>query len=187
MDLYKASVVVLHNVKLRTICQTTINKPLIFIKIPYLLLKSCIREPKNDHYVKGRANEEALGRLFEAKGFRASLSAGSQGPVDLVTIRPCVKFGIQVKTTSNPKYSISKKDVNKIYEYCNNIGAVPFLAVVTKDLDELLSVSTYSINEHCVTDIVDICGNLIAFRLDTDYVCILYNLITGERMNYDCL
>ena len=150
-------------------------------------MKSCIRDPKNDHYVKGRANEEALARLLEAKGFRVSLSAGSKGPIDLVATRPGLKIGVQVKTTSNPKYSISEKDINKIYDYCHEIGAVPFLAVVTKDFDELLSVSTYSVNEHCVTDVVDICGNLIAIRLDTDYVCILYNLVTGERMNYDWL
>ena len=125
--------------------------------------------------------------MLEAKGFRVSLSAGSKGPIDLVATRPGLKIGVQVKTTGNPKYSISEKDINKIYDYCHEIGAVPFLAVVTKDFDELLSVSTYSVNEHCVTDVVDICGNLIAIRLDTDYVCILYNLVTGERMNYDWL
>ncbi len=149
-------------------------------------MRSCIKDPQNDHYVKGRANEEALSRLLEAKGFRVYVSPGSQGPVDLIATRPSLKLGIQVKTTSNPKYSISEKDVNKIYEYCHKIGAVPFLAIVTKDLDKLLSVSTYSINEHNPTDIVDICGNLIAMRLDTGYVCTIFNLVTGEAgINYD--
>ena len=147
-------------------------------------MRSCIKDPQNDYYVKGRANEEALGRLLEAKGFRVYLSPGSQGPVDLIATRPSLKWGIQVKTTSNPKYSISEKDVNKIYEYCHEIGAVPFLAIVTKDLDKLLSVSTYSINEHNPTDIVDICGNLIAMRLDTGYVCTIFNLVTGDRLGY---
>lgn len=147
-------------------------------------MRSCIKDPQNDYYVKGRANEEALGRLLEAKGFRVYVSPGSQGPVDLITTRPGLKCGIQVKTTSNPKYSISENDVNKIYEYCHKIGAVPFLAIVTKDLDKLLSVSTYSINEHNPTDVVDICGNLIAMRLDTDYVCVIFNLITGGRIGY---
>ena len=150
-------------------------------------MRSCIRDPQNDYYVKGRANEEALGRLLEAKGFRVYVSPGSQGPVDLIATRPSLKWGIQVKTTSNPKYSISEKDVNKIYEYCHKIGAVPFLAIVTKDLDKLLSVSTYSINEHNPTDVVDICGNLIAMRLDTGYVCTIFNLVTGDRMGYSDL
>ena len=150
-------------------------------------MRSCIRDPQNDYYVKGRANEEALGRLLEAKGFRVYLSPGSQGPVDLIATRPSLKWGIQVKTTSNPKYSISEKDVNKIYEYCHKIGAVSFLAIVTKDLDKLLSVSTYSINEHNPTDVVDICGNLIAMRLDTGYVCTIFNLVTGDRMGYSDL
>ena len=150
-------------------------------------MRSCIRDPQNDYYVKGRANEEALGRLLEAKGFRVYVSPGSQGPVDLIATRPSLKWGIQVKTTSNPKYSISEKDVNKIYEYCHKIGAVSFLAIVTKDLDKLLSVSTYSINEHNPTDIVDICGNLIAMRLDTGYVCTIFNLVTGDRMGYSDL
>ena len=150
-------------------------------------MRSCIRDPQNDYYVKGRANEEALGRLLEAKGFRVYLSPGSQGPVDLIVTRPSLKWGIQVKTTSNPKYSISEKDVNKIYEYCHEIGAVPFLAIITKDLDKLLSVSTYSINEHNPTDVVDICGNLIAMRLDTGYVCTIFNLVTGDRMGYSDL
>ena len=150
-------------------------------------MRSCIRDPQNDYYVKGRANEEALGRLLEAKGFRVYVSPGSQGPVDLIATRPSLKWGIQVKTTSNPKYSISEKDVNKIYEYCHKIGAVSFLAIVTKDLDKLLSVSTYSINEHNPTDVVDICGNLIAMRLDTGYVCTIFNLVTGDRMGYSDL
>jgi len=150
-------------------------------------MRSCIRDPQNDYYVKGRANEEALGRLLEAKGFRVYVSPGSQGPVDLIATRPSLKLGIQVKTTSNPKYSISEKDVNKIYEYCHKIGAVSFLAIVTKDLDKLLSVSTYSINEHNPTDVVDICGNLIAMRLDTGYVCTIFNLVTGDRMGYSDL
>ena len=150
-------------------------------------MRSCIKDPQNDYYVKGRANEEALGRLLEAKGFRVYVSPGSQGPVDLIATRPSLKWGIQVKTTSNPKYSISEKDVNKIYEYCHEIGAVPFLAIVTKDLDKLLSVSTYSINEHNPTDVVDICGNLIAMRLDTGYVCTIFNLVTGDRMGYSDL
>ena len=150
-------------------------------------MESCIRNPKNDNYVKGRANEEALARLLEAKCFRVSLSDGSRGPVDLIATRPSLKWGIQVKTTSNPKYSISEKAVNKIYEYCHEIGAVPFLAIVTKDLDKLLSVSTYSINEHNPTDIVDICGNLIAMRLDTGYVCTIFNLVTGGRIGYSDL
>ena len=147
-------------------------------------MRSCIKDPQNDYYVKGRANEEALGRLLEAKGFRVYVSPGSQGPVDLITTRPSLKWGIQVKTTSNPKYSISEKDVNKIYEYCHKIGAVSFLAIVTKDLDKLLSVSTYSINEHNPTDVVDICGNLIAMRLDTGYVCTIFNLVTGDWIGY---
>ena len=147
-------------------------------------MRSCIKDPQNDYYVKGRANEEALGRLLEAKGFRVYISPGSQGPVDLIATRPSLKWGIQVKTTSNPKYSISEKDVNKIYEYCHKIGAVSFLAIVTKDLDKLLSVSTYSINEHNPTDVVDICGNLIAMRLDTGYVCTIFNLVTGDRIGY---
>jgi len=150
-------------------------------------MRSCIKDPQNDYYVKGRANEEALGRLLEAKGFRVYISPGSQGPVDLIATRPSLKLGIQVKTTSNPKYSISEKDVNKIYEYCHEIGAVPFLAIITKDLDKLLSVSTYSINEHNPTDVVDICGNLIAMRLDTGYVCTIFNLVTGDRMGYSDL
>ena len=150
-------------------------------------MRSCIKDPQNDHYVKGRANEEALGRLLEAKGFRVYISPGSQGPVDLIATRPSLKWGIQVKTTSNPKYSISEKDVNKIYEYCHEIGAVPFLAIVTKDLDKLLSVSTYSINEHNPTDVVDICGNLIAMRLDTGYVCTIFNLVTGGQIVYSDL
>ena len=150
-------------------------------------MRSCIKDPQNDYYVKGRANEEALGRLLEAKGFRVYVSPGSQGPVDLIATRPSLKWGIQVKTTSNPKYSISEKDVNKIYEYCHKIGAVSFLAIVTKDLDKLLSVSTYSINEHNPTDVVDICGNLIAMRLDTGYVCTIFNLVTGDRMGYSDL
>ena len=150
-------------------------------------MRSCIKDPQNDYYVKGRANEEALGRLLEAKGFRVYISPGSQGPVDLIATRPSLKWGIQVKTTSNPKYSISEKDVNKIYEYCHKIGAVPFLAIITKDLDKLLSVSTYSINEHNPTDVVDICGNLIAMRLDTGYVCTIFNLVTGDRMGYSDL
>ena len=145
------------------------------------------RIAKNNHYTVGRANEEALGRLLEAKGLRISLMDGSKGPVDLIATRPSLKLGIQVKTTSNPKYSISEKDVNKIYEYCHKIGAVPFLAIVTNDLDKLLSVSTYSINEHNPTDIVDICGNLIAMRLDTGYVCTIFNLVTGDRMGYSDL
>ena len=150
-------------------------------------MRSCIRDPQNDYYVKGRANEEALGRLLTAKGLRISLMDGSKGPVDLIATRPSLKWGIQVKTTSNPKYSISEKDVNKIYEYCHEIGAVPFLAIVTNDLDKLLSVSTYSINEHNPTDVVDICGNLIAMRLDTGYVCTIFNLVTGDRMGYSDL
>ena len=149
-----------------------------------LLLESCIRNPKNDNYVKGRANEEALARLLEAKCFRVSLSDGSRGPVDLIATRPSLKWGIQVKTTSNPNYSISTREVNKICEYCHKIGALPLLAIVTKDLDKLLSVLTYSINEHSPTDIVDICGNLIAMRLDTGYVCTIFNLVTGDRIGY---
>ena len=147
-------------------------------------MESCVNKPKNNHYTVGRANEEALGRLLAAKGLRISLMDGSKGPVDLITTRPSLKWGIQVKTTSNPNYSISTREVNKICEYCHKIGALPLLAIVTKDLDELLSVSTYSINEHSPTDIVDICGNLIAMRLDTGYVCTIFNLVTGGRIGY---
>ena len=150
-------------------------------------MESCVNKPKNNHYTVGRANEEALGRLLAAKGLRVSLMDGSKGPVDLIATRPSLKLGIQVKTTSNPKYSISEKDVNKIYEYCHEIGAVPFLAIVTKDLDKLLSVSTYSINEHNPTDVVDICGNLIAMRLDTGYICTIFNLVTGGQIVYSDL
>ena len=147
--------------------------------------KSCTTKASNNFYNIGRGNEEALGRLLESKGFNVLLMDGSKGPVDLIATRPSLKWGIQVKTTSNPKYSISEKDVNKIYEYCHKIGAVSFLAIITKDFDKLLSVSTYSINEHNPTDIIDIFGNLIAIKLDNDYVCSMYNLKTGERISYD--
>ena len=150
-------------------------------------MKSCVSAPQNNNYAKGRAQEHSVAKLLETKDYKVYISPGSKGSLDLIARKSGKKLGIQVKTTLKPKSGILKNDIDRINETCKDIGAEPCFAIVTKDSEKLLSVSRFFINKHSKTDIIDINGNLVAFRLDTGYSCVIYHLGTNGWMNYDWL
>ena len=87
---------------------------------------------KRQLYKKGSNFERELKKLFENKGFAVIRSAGSHG-VDLVVGKKGKIYAFECKATSNKKFYISNDDVDKLINFSETFGALPYIALkVTK-------------------------------------------------------
>jgi len=149
---------------------------------------SCVREPQNKSYIIGRKMEIYVASVLAAFGWRYILSPGSRGPADIISTKGIWKLCIQVKhrnsqCSSNLKFS----EYKKLIKFSKRNNGIPVLAYVTKEIKKFLSVPIYFRNRQNASEIVDICGNLIAIELPGGAALTLYNLSNGKKLGYDKL
>ncbi|ABR56201.1 Resolvase, Holliday junction-type [Methanococcus aeolicus Nankai-3] len=91
---------------------------------------------KRQLYIKGSNFERELKKLFENKGFAVIRSAGSHG-VDIVAGKKGKIYAFECKATSNEKFYISNNDVDKLINFSELFGAIPYIALKVKLPGEL--------------------------------------------------
>ncbi len=93
-----------------------------------------------NHYIKGSSFERSLKKLFEKKGFAVIRSAGSHG-VDILAGKKGKIYAFECKSTSNKNFYISNEDVNKLINFSELFGAIPYIAL--KISNEILFINPY--------------------------------------------
>ena len=146
--------------------------------------------PDTSRYRAGRKNEElVLGYLKQNFGHTGTLSSGSKGPADITTFNSKnTKFSIQAKLRTNKgAVTVSASEISALVDYADKVGSIPVVAVTTDDVESLLLTSIYSRNKIRKSEIIDVCGNLVAIELEDGFACTLFNLRTGMHIGYNDL
>lgn len=81
-------------------------------------------------YAKGARFELELLHFLNGKGFsciRAPSSGGYISPVDVVALKKGLTLGIECKSWSK-KPKINKKQLTRLRSWCDNAGAIGFIA-----------------------------------------------------------
>jgi Holliday junction resolvase len=127
----------------------------------------------------------AVKQMLEQLGWTCTLSAGSKGPADIIATRLDMKLAIQVKLRKDTKCTISSSEINRLIKFTAAIGAAPIVAVVTDDLEKLLSTSVYSKHTDYRNFIVDPACNLVCISIGNNQTCFMYNMTTGDKVGFE--
>ncbi|ABR55244.1 Resolvase, Holliday junction-type [Methanococcus vannielii SB] len=82
-------------------------------------------------YQKGSTFERELKKKLEKKGFAVIRSAGSHG-VDLIAGKKGKTIILECKSTSKDKYYIPNENVEKLIEFSELFGGIPYIALKIK-------------------------------------------------------
>ena len=148
---------------------------------------SCVRKPQNSYYRDGINTEKDVKQTLENLGWACTLSAGSKGAADVIATQLDMKLAVQVRLRKETKYTITSSEINRLIKFAANIGAAPVVAVVTYDLEKLLSTSVYSRHRKHHNFIVDPAGNLVCINIGQNKVCYMYNMMTGGTVGFETI
>jgi Holliday junction resolvase len=86
-------------------------------------------------YGKGVAAEQQLVRWLKDRGYETQRAAGSRGAADILAAKKGLlgfgqkKYAIQVKSTSEDKYRIAKKEIEELSEFADKFDSNAVLAI----------------------------------------------------------